>query len=106
MSTLLLRLTLPLTIFVTLLVLLVPVVARLLPLAQIVPVVTYHSPTILLVDVNRHLAATRRTNPSVVFDAVISPDQQRIAFSMSDNRRIHIYVGGLYENQYQRITGD
>ena len=106
MSTLLLRLTLPLTMIVVLLVLLMQVIARLLPLAQIVPIVTYNSATILLVDVNRHIVAARRTNPSVIFDAVISPDQQRIAFSMSDSRRIHIYISGLYENDYQRITSE
>jgi acetyltransferase-like isoleucine patch superfamily enzyme len=87
-----------------LLVVLVHTVGRLLPLTQIVPIVIYNSPTILLVDVNRHIAAARRTNPSIIFDAVVSPDQQRIAFSMSDNRRINIYVGGLYDKDYQRVT--
>jgi Tol biopolymer transport system component len=106
MPTLLLRLTLPLTTLLILLVLLMQVVARLLPLTQIIPIVTYDSPIILLLDVNRHVAAARRTNSSIVFDAMVSPDQQRIAFSMSDNRDIHIFVGGLYDRDYQRLTSD
>ena len=104
MPTFLLRLTLPLTALVILLVIVMQVVGRLLPLMQIVPIVIYNSPKILLVDVNRHLAATRHSNSSVIFNAVVSPDQQRIAFSMSDNRQIHIYISGLYQNDYQRVT--
>lgn len=106
MPTMLLRLTLPLTALVILLIVIMQVAGRLLPLTQIIPIVTYNSPTILLVDVNRRIAAARRSNASVIFDAVVSRDQQRIAFSMSDSRKIHIYVGGLYANDYQRVTND
>ena len=104
MLTLPLRLTLRLTVLISLLVMLMQVVACMLPLSQIIPIVTYNSPIILLLDVNRHVAAARRTNPSIVFDAVVSPDQQRIAFSMSNKRDIHIYVGGLFDNTYQPVS--
>ncbi len=104
MFSFLLRLTSLLITVVTLLVMLMQVVGQLLPLVQIIPLVTYNSPTILLIDSNRHLGASRRTNPSAIFDAVVSPDQQRIAFSMSNNRNIHIFVGNLYDNQYQQLT--
>ncbi len=106
MFTPLLRLTLPLNIILILLVLLMQVVARWLPLTQIVAIVTYESPTILLVDVNRHMAAARQTNPNMIFDAVVSPDQQHIAFSMSDNSGIQIFVGGLYDKKYQPVNSE
>ncbi len=99
-----LRLTVPLTVLVILLVLLMGVMGKLLPLAQIIPVVTYNNPTILLVDANRHMAAALRSNPSVVFNAVVSPDQQHLAFSMSDRRKIHIFVGNLYDHDYHQLT--
>ncbi len=101
-----LRLISSLTAIVVLLVLLMQVVGKILPLMQIIPIVTYNSPTILLVDADRHLAAALRPNPSPVFDAVISPDQQRLAFSMSNNRNIHIFVGDLYDNHYQQLTSE
>ncbi len=106
MLSFLLRLTSLLITLVILLVVLMQVVGKMMPLMQIVPIVTYNSPTILLVDANRHLAATLRTNPSVIFDAVVSPDQQRIAFSMSNNRNIHIFVGSLYDDNYQQLTSE
>lgn len=106
MFSLSLRLISLLAVVVALLVMLMQVVGKLIPLVQIIPVVTYNSPTILLVDTNRHLAAARRTNPSTVFDAVVSPDQQRIAFSMSDSRNLHIFVGGLYDSHYRQLTDE
>ncbi|MEP6988773.1 MAG: hypothetical protein ABI970_24440 [Chloroflexota bacterium] len=104
MHTLLLRLTFPLTVLVIVLVALMQLIPRLLPPTQIIPIVTFKSPVILLVDANRHIAVARRPNPSVIFDAVVSPDQQRIAFSMSDGHQIDIYAGDLYANDYQRVT--
>lgn len=104
MFSLLLRLTSRLITVIILLVMLMQVAGKMMPLMQIIPIVTYNSPTILLVDANRHIAATRRINPSVIFDAVVSPDQQRIAFSMSNKRNIHIFVGSLYDNHYQQLT--
>ena len=106
MPTLLLRLTLPFTLITALFIILMQVIGRVLPVAQIIPIVTYNSPTIILVDVNRQLAAFRRTSPRIIVDAVVSPDQQRIAFSMSDERQINIYVSGLYDDEYVRVTNE
>ena len=106
MSSLLLRLIGSFSAVLILLVMLMQIGGRLLPLAQIIPIITYDSPTILLIDVNRHVAASRRTNPNPVFNAVVSPDQQQIAFSMSDTHQMHIYAGGLYDQDYRPITHD
>lgn len=106
MSTFALRVTLLITTVLCALVIVMPVVGRLLPPVQIVPIVIYNNPTIRLLDVNRHLLAARRTNPRVILDAAASPDQQQIAFSMSDGTRLHVYVGGLYDPDYQRVTSD
>lgn len=105
MLTFWLRLTLILTGMLLLPLVLMRVGARLLPPVQIVPVVTYQTSTILLVDVNRRVAAARPVVPGTVVDAVISPDQQQIAFSVSADRRMDIYVGNLYERGARRITG-
>jgi Tol biopolymer transport system component len=106
MPSLLLRLTLPLMLIAALLITLMQVVGGLLPMTQIIPIVTYNIPTIILVDVNRQLAAFRRASPRIIVDAVISPDQQRIAFSMSDERQINIYVSGLYDDDTARVTNE
>ncbi len=106
MACLLLRLTAPLWAGLLLLVILMGVLGQRLPIVQIIPVVTFDSPTVMLVDVNRHLAGALRTYPSPVLDAVVSPDQQRIAFSMSIKENIHIFVDNLYENGYTQLTTD
>lgn len=106
MSRLVLRLTLPLTIITFLLVVLMQVVGKVLPLTQIIPIVIYNSTTVLLVDSNRHIAAALRPNLNVVFDAVVSPDQQKLAFSMADNPKNHIYIGGLYDQDFKQITSE
>lgn len=104
MSRLLLRLTIALWVGFALLVILMGIVGQKLPIVQIISVVTFDSPTVQLVDVNRHLAGMLHTYPSPILDAVVSPDQQHIAFSMSTPENIHIFVGGLYENHYRQLT--
>ncbi|MBI1278585.1 MAG: hypothetical protein GC179_10710 [Anaerolineaceae bacterium] len=104
MFSLLPRLSALLTIIIILLVLLMQVVGKLIPLEQIIPVVTYNSSAILLIDSSRHIGASLRAYPGVIFDAAVSPDQQHIAFSMSSNRQIHIFIGNLYAGDYQQLT--
>jgi Tol biopolymer transport system component len=106
MSRLLLRLTIALWVGFILLVILMGVIGQKLPIVQIIPVVTFDSPTVQLVDVNRHVAGMLRTYPSPVLDAAVSHDQQHIAFSMSTQENIHIFVGSLYEASYRQLTTD
>ncbi len=106
MFSLSLRLTVFTSLITSVLLGMAQVIGRAAPAGQIVPIVTYDSPTILLVDVNRHLVGSRRSNPEVIYDAVVSPNQQKIAFGMSDGTKTHIYAADLYSDESRRLTSD
>jgi len=80
------------------------VVGRLIPTGQIVPIVVYDNPVVVLVDTERHLMGYRPRGSTVVFDAAVSPDQQWIAYSRSDGRRVQVFLSGLYGTDEQQLT--
>lgn len=106
MLTLSFRLTIAAITTVVTLIFAALVAGRVLPAGQIVPIVPYGSPTLLLVDVSRRVAANRHTAPDVIHDASISPDQQQIAFSTSDSSKPHVYISDLFGSGLQRLSGE
>lgn len=97
----------PVTIIFVLSILLIGVAISLgptLPSGQIVPVVIYNQPVIVLVDVNRKLTAARAHNPNVIFEASLSPDQSQIAYTMSNGDRLQVFISNLYERDSHELT--
>ncbi|MEZ4671404.1 MAG: hypothetical protein R3E39_26170 [Anaerolineae bacterium] len=79
-------------------------VGQRLPAGQIVPVVIYNQPVVVLVDLDRKLIATRAHNPNVVFEASLSPDQTQIAYTMSNGSRLQVFVGSLFQGKAHELT--
>ena len=100
------RLTSALIVILILMIAAVQVAGRVLPAGQILPVVPYGSRTMLLVDVNRRVAANRQSLPEIIMDANISPDQQRIAYSTTNGSQVHVYISDLFGSSAKRVTGD
>ncbi|MCA0456947.1 MAG: LpqB family beta-propeller domain-containing protein [Chloroflexi bacterium] len=100
------RLTSALAILLILMVTAAQVAGRILPAGQIIPIVPYSSPTLLLVDVSRQIAASRQALPQDIHDASVSPDQQQVAYSSSDGSQVQVYVSDLFGSSSQRLTMD
>lgn len=111
MLTLSFRLTAAAIITLITLIFAAQVAGRVLPAGQIVPIVPYGSATILLVDVNRRVAANRHVtaNPNtlaVITDASVSPNQQQLVLTVSDEFSRDVYVSDLFSSTYHRLTTD
>ncbi len=95
------------TVVITALLLLIfaaHVAGQVLPAGQILPIVPYGSSTILLVDVNRRVAAKRPILPQVISDANVSPDQRQVAYSIMEASGVQVYVSDLFSRDHLRLT--
>jgi Tol biopolymer transport system component len=79
-------------------------VGRLLPPGQIIPLVIYNQPVIVLVDVNRKLNAARAHYPNIIFETSLSPDQRQLAYTMSNGDRLQVYIGEVYESRTRELS--